>query len=104
MNFTPATLTLSIGLAIGSTSVSASDGPVGLAQGYSPGATATHATRVFWGDSHVHTGLSLDAGLFGNRLGLDEAYLMPVEGDRVNAIGVWKGTGGGKSLLFIGHG
>ena len=32
-----------------------------------------------------------------------EASLMPVEGDRVNAIGVWRGTGGGKSLLFNGH-
>lgn len=36
-------------------------------------------------------------------MGLDEAYLMPVEGERVNAIGVWKGTGGGKSILFNGH-
>lgn len=36
-------------------------------------------------------------------IGLDEAYLMPVEGDRVNAIGIWRGTGGGKSLLFNGH-
>jgi acetylornithine deacetylase len=35
-------------------------------------------------------------------LGL-EAKLQTVEGDRVNAIGVWKGTGGGKSLLFNGH-
>jgi len=35
-------------------------------------------------------------------MGLD-AYLMPVEGDRVNAIGIWRGTGGGKSLLFNGH-
>jgi len=26
-----------------------------------------------------------------------------VVGDRVNAIGTWKGTGGGKSLLFNGH-
>ena len=32
-----------------------------------------------------------------------EAYLQPVEEDRVNAIGVWRGTGGGKSLLFNGH-
>jgi acetylornithine deacetylase len=32
-----------------------------------------------------------------------EASLRPVEGDRVNAIGVWRGTGGGKSLLFNGH-
>jgi len=36
-------------------------------------------------------------------MGLDEAYLMPVEGERVNAIGIWRGTGGGKSLLFNGH-
>lgn len=36
-------------------------------------------------------------------LGFDEAYLMPVEGERVNAIGIWRGTGGGRSLLFNGH-
>lgn len=35
-------------------------------------------------------------------LGLD-ASLTPVEGERVNAIGRWKGTGGGSSLLFNGH-
>jgi acetylornithine deacetylase len=32
-----------------------------------------------------------------------EAILQPVEGTRVNAIGTWHGTGGGKSLLFNGH-
>ena len=32
-----------------------------------------------------------------------EAYLQPVAGERVNAIGVWRGTGGGESLLFNGH-
>jgi acetylornithine deacetylase len=32
-----------------------------------------------------------------------EAELQPVEGDRVNAIGIWRGTGGGKSLIFNGH-
>ncbi|AMY71057.1 M20 family metallopeptidase [Frigidibacter mobilis] len=32
-----------------------------------------------------------------------EAYLMPVEAKRVNAIGIWRGTGGGKSILFNGH-
>jgi len=36
-------------------------------------------------------------------LGFDEAYLMPVEGERVNAIGIWRGTGGGRSLMFNGH-
>src|SRR6185503_13645760 len=35
-------------------------------------------------------------------LGL-ESELQPVEGERVNAIGRWRGTGGGKSLLFNGH-
>ena len=32
-----------------------------------------------------------------------EAELTPVPGDRVNAIGRLRGTGGGKSLLFNGH-
>jgi acetylornithine deacetylase len=32
-----------------------------------------------------------------------EVELQPVEGDRVNAIGRWKGTGGGRSLMFNGH-
>ncbi len=35
-------------------------------------------------------------------IGLD-AELTPVEKDRVNAIGRWKGAGGGKSLIFNGH-
>jgi acetylornithine deacetylase len=32
-----------------------------------------------------------------------EAELTPVEGERLNAVGRWRGTGGGKSLLFNGH-
>lgn len=32
-----------------------------------------------------------------------EAYLQPVEGERVNAIATLKGAGGGASLLFNGH-
>jgi acetylornithine deacetylase len=36
------------------------------------------------------------------KLGL-EAELTPVPGGRVNAIGRWRGVGGGKSLLFNGH-
>ena len=35
-------------------------------------------------------------------IGLD-AELCPVEKNRVNAIGRWKGIGGGKSLIFNGH-
>jgi len=41
---------------------------------YSPYAQRNFPDQVFWGDTHLHTGLSVDAGLFGARLGLDEAY------------------------------
>jgi hypothetical protein len=41
---------------------------------YSPYAGRNYPTRVLWGDSHLHTMLSMDAGAFGNRLGLDDAY------------------------------
>ncbi len=41
---------------------------------YSPYAKRSFASRVYWGDTHLHTGLSLDAGLFGNTLEPDDAY------------------------------
>ena len=41
---------------------------------YSPYAGRGFPSRMFWGDTHLHTSLSMDAGAFGNRLGLDEAY------------------------------
>ena len=41
---------------------------------YSPYADRKFPDQVFWGDTHLHTGLSMDAGLFGARLGLDDAY------------------------------
>jgi len=41
---------------------------------YSPYAQRNFPDRVFWGDTHLHTGLSMDAGLFGARLGLEDAY------------------------------
>ncbi len=41
---------------------------------YSPFAQRDFPSQVYWGDTHLHTALSADAGLFGNRLGLDEAY------------------------------
>lgn len=43
-----------------------------------------HPTQVFWGDTHLHTNLSMDAGLFGNRIGLDEAYKF-AKGEEVTA-------------------
>jgi hypothetical protein len=41
---------------------------------YSPYAERNFPERPLWGDSHLHTSLSMDAGLFGNRLPPTEAY------------------------------
>jgi len=43
-------------------------------KGYSPYANRDFPTNVYWGETHLHTGLSLDAGLFGNILGHEDAY------------------------------
>ena len=42
-------------------------------RGFSPYAGRNYPTRVFWGDQHVHTGWSVDAGAFGATLGPEEA-------------------------------
>ncbi|MBQ0711713.1 MAG: DUF3604 domain-containing protein [Porticoccus sp.] len=41
---------------------------------YSPYAKRNFPEQPLWGDSHLHTSLSMDAGLFGNRLPPTEAY------------------------------
>ena len=41
---------------------------------YSPFAGRNYPTRVYWGDTHVHTALSMDAGAFGARLSPDDAH------------------------------
>ena len=41
---------------------------------YSPYAGRNFPTRVFWGDTHLHTGMSMDAGAFGARLTPADAY------------------------------
>lgn len=42
-------------------------------RGFSPYAGRNYPTRVLWGDQHVHTGWSVDAGAFGATLGPEEA-------------------------------
>ena len=37
-------------------------------------ASAAYPTRVYFGDTHLHTAMSMDAGAFGNRLGVEDAY------------------------------
>ena len=41
---------------------------------YSPFAGAVYPQQPLWGDSHLHTSLSFDAGGFGNRLTPVVAY------------------------------
>ena len=40
---------------------------------YSPKVNENYPTRVFWGDTHLHTSQSVDAVLFGTTLGPEEA-------------------------------
>ncbi|MHC4421747.1 MAG: DUF3604 domain-containing protein, partial [Planctomycetota bacterium] len=41
---------------------------------YSPFAGRNFPTQVYWGDTHLHTGMSMDAGAFGARLSPEDAY------------------------------
>ncbi len=65
------------------------DGAAGLSKAYtgrsySPYADRNFPSRPYWGDTHLHTSLSMDAGAFGNRLGLDDAYKF-ARGDQVTS-------------------
>jgi hypothetical protein len=51
---------------------------------YSPYADRDFPSMVYFGDTHLHTSLSMDAGAFGNRLGLDDAYRF-ARGEQVTA-------------------
>jgi hypothetical protein len=41
---------------------------------YSPYAGRNFPTQAFWGDTHLHTGMSMDAGAFGARLTPEDAH------------------------------
>ena len=41
---------------------------------FSPYAGRNFPTEVYWGDTHLHTGMSMDAGAFGARLTPEDAY------------------------------
>ena len=51
---------------------------------YSPYVGRNFPTDVFWGDTHVHTALSMDAGAFGAKLSPEDAYRF-ARGDEVTS-------------------
>ena len=61
--------------------------PLYKAPGYSPYAGRNYPTRVLWGDTHLHTANSLDAAVFGNTLGPEEAYRFARGEEVVSATG-----------------
>jgi hypothetical protein len=50
------------------------EAPLYKPPGYSPYPGNDYPSRVLWGDTHLHTANSLDAAVFGNTLGPEEAY------------------------------
>ena len=62
------------GSARGSDFVVTKDNLPGKEPIYSPFVGQSHPNRVYWGETHLHTSYSWDAGLIGNTLGPDAAY------------------------------
>jgi hypothetical protein len=54
---------------------------------YSPYAGRNFPTQVYWGETHLHTGMSLDAGTFGARLMPADAYQFARGGEVVSSTG-----------------
>lgn len=61
-------------LLISSCSTSSTDSQMSTTEQASSTSKSGYPTEVYFGDTHLHTDLSMDAGAFGNRLGLDDAY------------------------------
>src|SRR5210317_1229540 len=57
-------------------------------QAYSPYAQRAFPSHVYWGETHLHTGLSLDAGLFGNTLDHEDAYRLARGEEVVSSTGL----------------
>ncbi len=65
---------------------------------YSPYPEQNFPNRVFFGDTHLHTSYSTDAGMIGNTLGPDEAYRF-ARGETVTSSTGTAGAPGGRSTF-----
>ena len=54
---------------------------------YSPYSGRNFPTQVYWGETHLHTGMSMDAGAFGARLLPDDAYQFAKGGELRSSTG-----------------
>ena len=55
---------------------------------FSPYAGRNFPTRVFWGDTHLHTSMSMDAGAFGARLTPEDAYRFAIGEELTSSTGL----------------
>jgi len=63
-------------------------GAVQAATQYSPHVGETFPNRVLFGDTHLHTSYSTDAGMAGNRLGPEDAYRFALGEEVTSSTGV----------------
>jgi len=68
---------------VGDVAIAEADLALG-ARHYSPFLDQSYPNRVLWGDTHLHTSYSTDAGMIGNTLGPDEAFRF-ARGEKVRA-------------------
>ncbi len=87
------TFVLCLALAMATSALAQLPAPTEEAEGafpaqehYSPYAGRDFPTQVFWGDTHLHTGMSMDAGSFGCRLNPDDAHRF-ARGEEVTSSG-----------------
>ncbi|MFB1501571.1 MULTISPECIES: DUF3604 domain-containing protein [unclassified Thiocapsa] len=77
MIFNKSAIPAAVGALILTSSALAYDDAPGTLPGdrtYSPYPEQTFPNRVFFGDTHLHTSYSTDAGMIGNTLGPEDAY------------------------------
>ncbi|MEQ1895321.1 MAG: DUF3604 domain-containing protein, partial [Planctomycetota bacterium] len=65
---------LALALAVSAHAQQDSPGPASRKIDYSPYPTKTFPDRVFFGDTHLHTAYSTDAGMVGANVGPEDAY------------------------------